>query len=226
MKQKRQHVKWCKKRKLNVRFPICQRCWSLVRVGAIPVESTAADLVAVAILEECRVAGHNISKSCKMESVHDLLRKIDAASEVYRSACDEFQSLSRRAQQSAKRVEFLRNCVDKATEIVSEKLKITYGACRAVADVVIGTPELRFVVFSRDSFRCKHCGSGSFLTVDHIKPVKLGGDNSLDNLQTLCLHCNCKKGSSGHGNPNRERVIPSHSELRPMVIEVMREMRA
>ena len=31
------------------------------------------------------------------------------------------------------------------------------------------------------------------LTVDHIVPVSLGGKNTIDNLQPLCLTCNSKK---------------------------------
>jgi 5-methylcytosine-specific restriction endonuclease McrA len=30
--------------------------------------------------------------------------------------------------------------------------------------------------------------------VDHIVPRKLGGDDSMDNLQAMCKRCNLKKG--------------------------------
>ena len=40
---------------------------------------------------------------------------------------------------------------------------------------------------------CIFCGSTDKLTVDHIKPRKLGGTNELDNLQCLCLSCNSSK---------------------------------
>jgi hypothetical protein len=52
------------------------------------------------------------------------------------------------------------------------------------------------VVFERDNYLCIACGSHEDLTVDHIKPLIRGGDNSLENLQTLCRPCNSRKGAS------------------------------
>lgn len=34
------------------------------------------------------------------------------------------------------------------------------------------------------------------LTIDHIKPRYLGGEDSMDNYQVLCLFCNMTKGST------------------------------
>lgn len=41
---------------------------------------------------------------------------------------------------------------------------------------------------------CKHCGSVSNITIDHIIPLIRGGTNNLKNLQFLCLSCNSRKG--------------------------------
>lgn len=54
--------------------------------------------------------------------------------------------------------------------------------------------ELRWEVFERDDFRCKHCGSRWMLRADHIHPERYGGKATLANLQTLCERCNRKKG--------------------------------
>ena len=43
--------------------------------------------------------------------------------------------------------------------------------------------------------QCRYCGSRKKLTIDHIKPLALGGSNELSNLQYLCSRCNSKKGS-------------------------------
>jgi len=40
---------------------------------------------------------------------------------------------------------------------------------------------------------CLHCGRTDRLSVDHIKPVSLGGGDDISNLQCLCLPCNISK---------------------------------
>ena len=44
-------------------------------------------------------------------------------------------------------------------------------------------------------FSCVYCGATEKLTIDHIKPVKLGGTDDYSNLQILCKSCNSKKGA-------------------------------
>jgi 5-methylcytosine-specific restriction endonuclease McrA len=58
--------------------------------------------------------------------------------------------------------------------------------------------ENRLKVFERDSYKCHYCGkqlTRFSATLDHIQPVREGGDNSYDNLITACLHCNSQRGS-------------------------------
>ena len=57
-------------------------------------------------------------------------------------------------------------------------------------------PSLRIQVYEIDGWRCRLCGSGRDLTVDHIVPVSKGGGTVWWNLQTLCRSCNSKKGMS------------------------------
>lgn len=53
---------------------------------------------------------------------------------------------------------------------------------------------LRWQVFERDGYACKHCGCKSMLRADHIIPEVCGGAATLENLQTLCVRCNSRKG--------------------------------
>ena len=57
------------------------------------------------------------------------------------------------------------------------------------------SPAVRFFVFERDRYRCRHCGSIENLTIDHIYPQSRGGGHTEDNLQTLCRPCNSRKGA-------------------------------
>lgn len=54
---------------------------------------------------------------------------------------------------------------------------------------------LRAAVYDRDGRACRECGSTSDLTLDHIYPYSLGGEDTLDNLRTLCRSCNSTKGA-------------------------------
>ena len=59
-------------------------------------------------------------------------------------------------------------------------------------------PDNRLKVFERDDYKCRYCGkqlTRFTATLDHLQPVSEGGDNSLDNLATACLHCNSRRGS-------------------------------
>lgn len=44
--------------------------------------------------------------------------------------------------------------------------------------------------------KCLGCGRNDVkMTVDHIKPVSLGGSSDISNLQPLCKNCNSRKGN-------------------------------
>jgi HNH endonuclease len=61
------------------------------------------------------------------------------------------------------------------------------------SDVGPGTTRM---VFDRDGWECVSCGSHRNLSVDHKIPRALGGTDDLQNLQTMCIPCNVRKGAS------------------------------
>jgi 5-methylcytosine-specific restriction endonuclease McrA len=54
---------------------------------------------------------------------------------------------------------------------------------------------LHMQVYERDGFSCVACGVQKNLSLDHIKPEVLGGESTLENLQTMCTSCNSRKGA-------------------------------
>ena len=52
---------------------------------------------------------------------------------------------------------------------------------------------IREQIIRRDGC-CQMCGTEERLSVDHIVPRILGGDDNPSNLQTLCSSCNSAKG--------------------------------
>jgi 5-methylcytosine-specific restriction endonuclease McrA len=57
------------------------------------------------------------------------------------------------------------------------------------------TPEQWESLKAEFGFRCVRCGhSDCWLDRDHIIPIYAGGSDAIDNLQPLCVACNCGKG--------------------------------
>lgn len=54
---------------------------------------------------------------------------------------------------------------------------------------------LRERIYNRDGRQCLECGSTANLSLDHIFPWILGGQDTEDNLRTLCRPCNSSKGA-------------------------------
>lgn len=72
--------------------------------------------------------------------------------------------------------------------------------------------KVREEVFARDGGACLKCGSLESLSLDHIKPLGSGGDNSINNLQTLCTSCNSSKGNTtkDYRRPNVGATLSQH----------------
>jgi hypothetical protein len=56
--------------------------------------------------------------------------------------------------------------------------------------------ENRIKVYERDGYKCRYCEkqlTRFTATLDHVRAVAEGGDNSFENLVTACLNCNSRK---------------------------------
>ncbi len=53
--------------------------------------------------------------------------------------------------------------------------------------------ELRNHVLVRDGWRCQSCGSTKNLQVHHLRPRSKLGDDSMNNLLTLCVTCHAQQ---------------------------------
>lgn len=52
---------------------------------------------------------------------------------------------------------------------------------------------MKVTAFERDNWRCVVCGSDGPLELDHARALMNGGDNTLENLHTLCHDCHVAK---------------------------------
>ena len=127
----------------------------------------------------------------------------------YRAYIDNLSVIEAKVEASSANIERLKSklaieehnrkthirAIEVACELASAVESLCYPHARAEANKAISNKGLRLEVFSRDRKRCRHCGTSRDLTIDHIVPVRFGGDSSVDNLQTLCRSCNSRKGS-------------------------------
>lgn len=63
--------------------------------------------------------------------------------------------------------------------------------------------ENRIKVYERDEYKCRYCRkqlTRFTATLDHVKPVSEGGNNSFENLLTACLDCNSRKNKRPVGD--------------------------
>ena len=77
---------------------------------------------------------------------------------------------------------------------------------------------VRRAVFERDGWRCVECGRAGLLEVDHVVPLKRGGDPwDPDNLQALCRRCHIEKTR----RENRRPPTPAEAAWQRLVVEMM-----
>lgn len=85
--------------------------------------------------------------------------------------------------------------------------------------------DIRVSVLSRDGDRCLRCGSPNNLSIDHITPLAKGGDNSTNNLQTLCKSCNSSKGATTK-DYRKINVSLSNNQQKPNIDATLNQSRS
>ena len=72
-------------------------------------------------------------------------------------------------------------------------------------------PEVKEAIFKRDNYKCVVCGRGRKdgveICADHIKPKNKGGDNTIENGQTLCTEHNLIKKNLSQTEAGKKFVI-------------------
>lgn len=88
---------------------------------------------------------------------------------------------------------------------------------------------LRFEIFKRDSNACRYCGAAApdvKLTIDHVTPTALGGNDAPDNLVTACADCNSGKTSTTPDAPLVAQVASDALRWAAAIKEAAGEMAA
>lgn len=65
---------------------------------------------------------------------------------------------------------------------------------------------MRERMLERDDEQCRRCGSGTDLEIHHIRPVSHGGEDTPDNLATLCADCH----EDAHETAADGGVVPAY----------------
>ena len=101
-------------------------------------------------------------------------------------------------------IEFLDDLLRETLEL--EERRSTYSFKRKQGF----TQSLKNQCLKRDGNKCVLCGCNHDLEVDHMVELVDGGENDIDNLQTLCKWCHrMKSDSSRKARHSKESLTPS-----------------
>ncbi|MCB9025951.1 MAG: HNH endonuclease [Bdellovibrionaceae bacterium] len=66
---------------------------------------------------------------------------------------------------------------------------------------------MKYQVWQRDEGKCQICSGQSFLNIDHIQPLAMGGKSKLANLRLLCFNCNQRQAINTLGIKRMETYL-------------------
>jgi len=90
--------------------------------------------------------------------------------------------------------DLIKLCEQKLEEYIKKRGEAIWQHRKKNRGYITGT--IRYEVLKRAQFRCELCGVSAderALEVDHIVPVNLVGEDSINNYQALCYSCNAMK---------------------------------
>jgi hypothetical protein len=177
-----------------------------MRVRNCVVTTTPEHISVESGIERLRNKIGRLSKRSAVNEILTVMSGIYSLEVEQRSINAQFKAKAHEAQCLADSLSEITAMLLQCKTDITHILSISYENCRRIANNAIADKALRLEVFKRDSWRCLQCGSDELLSVDHKKPVVHGGGNELENLQTLCLPCNLKKGSTFKPERNHQRV--------------------
>jgi len=90
--------------------------------------------------------------------------------------------------------------------LVIRKRKVGDGDTRYVP------VQVRAEVWERDQGKCRNCGTGYALELDHVRAFAVGGKSTVENLQLLCRACNQRKGVGGFNTDRPHMTIGAFSQ--------------
>lgn len=71
-------------------------------------------------------------------------------------------------------------------------------------------------LYLRDLYTCQYCNkpfNKNHLTLDHVKPLSMGGKTNWENIVAACGPCNSRKGNKMIMKPIRKPYKPDYYEL-------------
>lgn len=193
---------------LGIEMPICIRCFNAKQAGTnADAEYRPASVLLEALknvrsgmIERAEASPEAARK--ELSGIEDLAEQYDSVWKGIQLQIDSRESLHPKSKRVARDwicsdIQRLNKCREKLAKSFAELgklISLNYSDDRKNANLFNKRRWVRDIVMERDGHRCRACGRLDSLTLDHVIPVALGGENSITNLQILCRPCNSRKG--------------------------------
>ena len=198
----------------KVKCELCNKMRKYIQEVSNPnkIKRLRADgIFATKLCVECSLMFKASTKNSELFKIPKLRWAVDRALRMntlpdVEIIVERAEKLKRSIERDARiAMEKLQDCASQLNDVVISETTIkaayskllwdSYPERRARADREISKFQLRIMIFGRDGNKCRRCRNTENISIDHIIPVASGGDESLNNLQTLCKSCNSAKGS-------------------------------